>query len=278
MSSDWFRTEDDVSWIESYQTSVVDTFTTRFQSSDDRFTDGRRLIDQFLRSVESVLQNGRKMFSRVDEAHNELCLAYAILSNPDPTVDRLEYEPKLAGTKKTIDLRASLGNGRTVYVDIKTIKPRPRDRWEQYQRAEKEGWFPENVQVGLENNWLGGELWHNMFAARSRMLEYAVELETKIAKAELTAEVGTDIYLALCSDGEHWCKDEYEDFVDFYRTGHHRGDDPFERMEAKYIKDKGISLTRSITRFAYMRCTQGDIDLKRLDWNVRPPTGIPKFS
>ena len=77
------------------------------------------------------------------------------------------------------------------------VKPKPRDRWEQYQRDEKEGWFPENVQVGLENNWLGGELWHNMFATRSRMLEYAVELETKIAKAELTAEVGTDIYRTL---------------------------------------------------------------------------------
>ena len=271
MTTESKLTDDEVTWIKSYKTAVVDAFNARFEENSERFQHGQRLVGRFSEAVEAVLQHARAKFHAVDEVHNELCIAHRLLSNSDPTFDRLEYEPTLTGTAKSIDFRASVEGGQTVYVDAKTIKPTPRDRWEQYERAVKEGWFPDNVQVLLSNEWLGGELWHNMFAARSRMLEYTVELEQKIADAGLAGD-DTAFVLALCGEGFHWHQDELEDFVSFYRTGHHRVDDPFSQAETKYMQDQGICFSRTISHFACMRRTQGDIDPKRLNWNVQPPS------
>jgi hypothetical protein len=124
----------------------------------------------------------------VDEAHNELCVASAILANEKPHTARLEYEPPLQDCKKSIDFRATAEDGSLNYVDVKTIKPLSKDRWDQYEKAREEKWLPENVHVILEKEWLGGEMWHSMFAARGRMLEYALELEAKIAEATLSGK------------------------------------------------------------------------------------------
>ena len=40
--------------------------------------------------------------------------------------------------------------------------------------------FLENNVVAVSKEWMGGEIWHQMFAARARMLEYTLELEGKI--------------------------------------------------------------------------------------------------
>jgi hypothetical protein len=154
---------------------------------------------------------------------------------------------------------------------VKTIKPKPRDRWDQFEKAKKEGWFPENVQVILSKPWLGGELWHNMFTARARMLEYALELEAKIRDFKVIEDENTLSILAFCGEGFHWRLDDLEDFVSFYRTGCHRADDPFSKAEAKDIADKNITLNRTITRFACMNRPQFAIRHRRLNWNVQPP-------
>jgi hypothetical protein len=271
MNTDQHLSEDAATWIKSYQAQVVTTFTSRFGECGDRFAGWQHLIDRFSAAVETVLRQGRSEFHAVDEAHNELCIAHAILSNPTPRFDRVEYEPALRGIGSSIDFRATAEPDLTAFVDVKTIKPKPRDRWEQYQRAVHEGWLPKNVQVTLRNEWLGGELWHNMFAARSRMLEYAVELERKIAGAALVGD-GTLFVLALCGEGFYWNQDELEDFVSFYRSGHHRADDPFSLVETKYIEHEGIALARTISQFAGLRRSQGDVDPKRLNWNVQPPS------
>lgn len=270
MNTDSAITDDDISWINTYRKTVVETYSNRFQENEDRFADWQRLIDSFSGAVEAVLRHGREKFHAVDEAHNELCIAHVFLSNPDPSFVSLEYEPALSGTDKSIDFRAVTEDGRVVYIDVKTIKPKPTDRWDQYERALKEGWLPENVKVLLSEEWHGGELWHNMFAARSRMLEYALELEQKITDANLAGDKTTFV-LALCGEGFYWHQDELEDFVSFYRTGQHREDDPFREAEAKYIEDQRISLLRSISNFACMRRIQGNIDCKRMNWNVLPP-------
>lgn len=109
-----------------------------------------------------------------------------------------------------------------------------------------------------------------MFAARGRMMEYTLELENKIATANLTAPK-TAVILMLCGEGFYWHEDELEDFVSFYRSGTHRADDPFAKMEAHEMSEKGITFQRSITRFACMNRPQGDIAFKRLNWNVQPP-------
>jgi hypothetical protein len=102
------------------------------------------------------------------------------------------------------------------------------------------------------------------------MLEYALELERKIADANLAGENELCV-LALSSDGFRWQQDGLEGFVSFYYSGVHRGDDAFSKAELKYILDKKLTLNRTISQFAYMKRPQSQIRPKRLNWNVRPP-------
>jgi hypothetical protein len=261
---------DDRAWIAEYAEAVRGTFEGVFDASKPRFKDGRQLLHRFTVAIDDVLKNGRGRFRAVDEAHNELCTAAAILQNRKPTFSLVEYEPRLPACTKYIDFRACADDGATLYVDVKTIKPLPRERWEQYEKAQREGWFPDNVRLLFEKDWLGGELWHNAFAARSRMLEYALELEQKIADCELHGS-RTFFVLLLCGEGFYWHESELEDFVAFYFTGTHRSDDPFARAETRFVAEKNIRLTMTISRFACMRRPQGDIQQRRLNWNVQPP-------
>lgn len=260
----------DIEWLNTYAEKVDNTFSSFFRTQEHRFRNWALLVDRFKTAIGKLLCDGRSFFRAVDEAHNELCISNAILVNPNPRFVSLEYEPILSSCRKLIDFRASSSDGFTAYVDVKTIKPISKDRWDQFDRAVKEGWFPDNIEVMISEESLGGELWHNMFAARSRMLEYAIELEQKIAECKPTAD-NTIFVLALCGDGFYWHEDELEDFVHFYYSGFYRHDDPFSKVEAHYVTEKKITLAKSISRFAYMRRPQGELYSKRLNWNVRPP-------
>jgi hypothetical protein len=261
---------DDIAWVKAWRVEVIQTFGQEFAAAPGRFKEGQVLLNRFSAAIETVLKNGRGYFRAVDEAHNELCVASALLSNTRLKFIRLEYEPPLPGCAKTIDFRATGDDGQVVYVDVKTIKPESTDRWEQFERATVEAWFPENVIVGISPEWLGGEIWHAWFAARGRMLEYSVELEHKIADAGLSVEKAI-LVLALCGDGFGWHQDQFEDFVGFYCSGVHRGDDPISQVERKHMMDKEIQLQRTITRFAYFQRKQGEIRPNRVNWHVRPP-------
>jgi hypothetical protein len=264
-------TTDDFEWVKAHAAEVQKTFGQEFGAAADRFKDGQVLLYRFNAAIESVLKNGKGYFRAVDEAHNELCVASALLSNKQLKFVRLEYEPPLPGCARTIDFRATADNRQIAYVDVKTIKPEDTDRWHQFERARNEGWFPENVIVGISQQWLGGEIWHAWFAARGRMLEYSLELEQKIAEAGLEADKAIFV-LALCGDGFRWHQDQLEDFVAFYSTGAYRADDSFSQVEHKYMTDKEISLKRTISRFAYFQRKQGEIRPNRINWHVRSPS------
>jgi hypothetical protein len=275
MTTDHPMRDEEIKWLNAYADEVRKTFRTRLESASDRFKTAQPLFDRFTSAVNAVEDIGRSLFRAVDEAHNELCIASAILENKEPQFTCLDYEPALQGCAKSIDFLATSGDLK-VYVDVKTIKPVATDRWEQFEKAQAEGWLPGNVNIMLEKEWLGGELWHNMFAARSRMLEYSLELEQKIAEANLSGS-NTLFVLALCGEGFYWHQDELEDFVSYYYSGAHRGDDPFSKAEERYIQDKRISIAKTISRFACMRRPQGDVLQKRLNWDVQPP-GHPHLS
>lgn len=263
-------TADDIAWVRAHAAEVQKTFGQEFAAAADRFRDGKVLLDRFNAAMEAVLKNGRGQFRAVDEAHNELCIASALLSNTNLRFIRLEYEPPVPGCTKTIDFWATAEDRQIVYVDVKTIKPEDTDRWEQFERAKAEGWFPDNVIVGISQEWLGGEIWHASFAARARMLEYSLELEQKIEEARLQADSAVFV-LALCGDDSRWHQDQLEDFVALYSTGVYRADDSFSQVERKYMTDKNISLKRTISRFAYFQRKQGEIRPNRVNWHVRPP-------
>jgi hypothetical protein len=263
---------DDIAWVKAYAQEVRETFNREFVAAGNRFRDGERLLQRFDAAIETLLEKGLTFFRAADEAHNEMCVVSSILASSKLKLVRLEYEPPLPGCARTIDFRITTEHGETGYVDVKTITPEARDRWKQFEKALAEGWFPENVEVGLSEDWMGGEIWHSWFAARSRMLEYALELESKIEEATL-ADGKTGFTLELFSDGFHWRQDALEDFVAFYQSGRHRPDDAFSQAELKYISEKKITIRRTIGRFAYMERKRGEIRPRRTNWHVRPPRG-----
>jgi len=275
VAADMALDADDVAWVERYAAEVERAFGPQFKEASDRFKEGQVLLDRFGTAIQAVLENGRSVFPVVDEAHNELCIAGALLANKGPRFVRREYEPPLAGSAQTIDFRATGDDGLIAYIDVKTIKPMGKDRWDHYQQILARSLFPPNVQVVVKKEWLGGEIWHSAFAARDRMLEYTLEMESKVARAQLAGDK-TLFILALCGEGFHWHEDRLEDFVSFYRSGAHRPDDPFAKMEAHDMSAKRISLKKNISRFACMRRAQFDITCNRLNWNVQSPP-YPSF-
>src|SRR5258708_4196856 len=132
----------DIAWVKVYAAQVLQNFGQEFAVAADRFKEGQVLLDRFNAAVRTVLKNGRGYFRAVDEAHNELCVASALLSNTRLKFIRLEYEPPLPGCAKTIDFRATADDGQVAYVDVKTIKPESTDCWDQFERATAVGWFP----------------------------------------------------------------------------------------------------------------------------------------
>jgi len=267
-------TTGDVKWIEEYRSQVLKGLKPVFADAADRFTQRDQLLTRFNQAVDSVRSG--ELFRAVDEAHNELCIAKALLENTKPRFSSLAYEPPLTGCGKSIDFRASFGDGSTVFVDVKTIQPEPKDRWDQCERALKEGWLPNNIVLGLSKEWLGGEIWHQMFSARARMLEYTLELEEKIRDCGLQNQGNAILILALCGNGVDWREDGLEDFVEFYRTGRHRSDDLFSTVESYDMREKGVVLQRTVSRFACMQRYQGEVSCRRLNWNVQAPKD-PEF-
>jgi len=244
------------------------SFEAKFHAAEDRFECWKSLINRFTYAVDKVLSHGLDFFAAVDEAQNELCIASEILASVDAHIVQLEYEPTLPGCAKSIDFRAVAADGAVFYVDVKTIMPSLKDRWEQFERAQKEQWFAKNADVILDKTGLGGELWHLMFTARGRMLEHSIELETKISEANLRAE-NTHFVMAFCGEGFHWSYDELEDFVSFYFSGRHRADDLFSQAELKYIAEKKLRLNRTITKFACMSRPQRALRQTQIDWDVQ---------
>ena len=182
----------------------------------------------------------------------------------------LDYEPPFSKCAKRIDFKVMPVKGEEIFFDVKTINPVSQDDWPKYEDAIARELFPSNVSVDLRKERLGGELWHDMTAARAKMLEYSIEVEKKIASC--AAEIGEiPVILAFCSDEFKWHLDSLEDFVDFYRTGRYRNDDPFSKMTAHYILGKSIVLTRRISRFAYFGRPNSEIMPETICWDVRGP-------
>ena len=261
---------EEIEWIASYASEVAETFGVAFGCAEARLAGSMRLLQRFTDASERVLQNGLRDLSSINEAHNELCVANALLVDSGLRFSTVEYEPVLPGCSKSIDFRATTDEGRRFFVDVKAIQPKPTDRWDQFERAVREGWFPENVRVLLCEEGLGGELWHNMFAARGRMLEYVLELEAKIRDCEIANE-NTIFILAFCGTGFEWRRDGLEDFVSFYRNRSHRMDDPFSNAEARYIEKNKITLDGTIRSFACLVRPTFNIRQRGLNWNVLPP-------
>lgn len=265
--------EGDVDQLRAHCDEVLSVYSRRFQDAG-RFTNWQPLIKRYGETVAQMLASDWAGFTAVNEVHNEMCIARALLDNSDPVFEQVEYEPPLDSCSKTIDFRARTGAGLTVYVDVKTIRPETSDRWEQFESVRSRGLFPKNTELILSRAELGGELWHHMFSSRYRMLEYARELEEKIREGRIPTD-RVPVVMAFCGGGYRWSEDELEDFAAFYHTGRHLAGDRFAVMESHAIVERGIVLDRTISQFACLRRNWLDVSHSRLNWRVVPPREVP---
>jgi len=265
---------EDNGWFDfdSFSQEVEQKICAKLVAERSRFPSVDKLLNRFRRSSIKLLSEGpKKKFREFQENHNELCVALCILRDKEGhRCVKLEYEPPFSKCAKRIDFKATFVEGDDIFVDVKTINPISQDDWSKYEDANARGLFPPKVSVHLEKEWLGGELWHDKTAVRAKMLEYSIEVEKKIASC--TANIGAaPVVLAFCGDEFKWHIDNLQDFVDFYRTGRYRYDDPFSKMEAYHISERSITLTRRITSFAYFGRPNWEVIPKAVCWDVRGP-------
>ena len=261
--------------IADFLSKVESELGIPLRNQGKRFFNVANLLNRFqnIRDVEKQLESGNESFvNQIIEITNELCIAKWLL-DPKNKCNELTYEPvssaKATASRKTIDFCAFMENGQTIYFDVKTIQPDTIDRWDKFEEAIKENRFPENVNMILDKESLGGEIWHDSFSSRGRMLEYTVELEEKIRNYEIKDK--TDFVMVFCGDGFDWRVDKLEDFADFYKTGRYNPDDPFREMESYSIKKKQIKLQENITAFYYLERPKTEIKIAKLICPVQGP-------
>lgn len=215
----------------------------------------------------------QQLFKQLIEKHNELCVAYKILfqENGHRCIE-LEYEPISSETEKRIDFHAITNIKESIWVEVKTIHPddskdEEKD-WQQYQKSQQH--FPSRTELTIPREPDGANIWHDSFASRIRMLEYALEFEKRIDNSLIS--MNEICVLAFVGNGYDWRLDQLEDFVTFYRTGKHLHGDIFQKMENYKIQEDSIKLSRRIDRFAYFKRGETSVEPDLVIWNVMPPT------
>jgi hypothetical protein len=186
----------------------------------------------------------------------------------------LEYEPSLATCSTRFDFKATFDARSTTWVEVKTIHPGPVDSWEQYERLQREGRFPERAELFLDKSWLGGQLFHKYFAARTKLLSYTIETEAKVQQC-LTGPEKSRVFLIFFSNGFDWHIDHLEDFLHFYRHGVHFEGDHFRLMEEHYMRTNGLQLLRNIQHIGFMERRFTGIRPTRGSWDVEPVKWSP---
>ena len=217
-------------------------------AEDDRFSDSGAMAQRF----EAAVLRWRKSndFRPVINDANEMCAAGEILKNLRPT-DRLPYEPRLRGTRKSIDFCVKWANGGLSWIDMKTVAPGWQDddaAWERIQQITAV--LPSHTHLVVRRDCAGAAIGGQMIKARWSFIQRTVELEAKIAL--LTDVERGPVRLLLCSEGA-WHRSDLEDFADFYRTGKFRADDWAQNAIAHYMAERSIIFDRSIE--SLLHCT-----------------------
>lgn len=205
---------------------------------------------------------------QVSERINELAVAKMLIDDPTIT-GPITYEPDLLPDGRKIDFVVDRGED-NLYVEVKTVRPRTADTDKAWQKfLDRSEHHPENVNFMVEKEWMGAAIYGDVFASRSHFLEYTIEFETRLAAARAIKK-GPGC-LIFCGTGFAWHLSNLEDFVDFYHTGVHRGDDPFGPMEKHSIEKKGVKVARNIDHFAFLRRHVEIPSMEEFHYPVRGP-------
>ncbi len=233
-----------------------------------RIRRGEVLWAQFEAAVEACRADPKSDDRQITEKVNEMAVANVLLDDQAITWP-ITYEPDLLPDGRKIDFIVDRGAD-NLYIEVKTVRPRTADTdaaWEKFLARRRR--HPQNVQVILEKDWMGGAIYGNLFASRSHFLDYTLDFETRLAVAQ-SINPGHGI-LIFCGTGFAWHKSNLEDFADFYMTGTHRGDDPFALMEQHHVKEEEIKLQRNIGHFAFLRRRIEKPETEEFHFPVRGP-------
>lgn len=235
-------------------------------TSDSRFVSADHLVSGFERSVERWRAGGE--IRQAINCGNELATAAALLAELKPT-DLLTYEPRLGATSKTIDFMVHAEDESREWIDVKTVAPQWNDGDKAWQRyIEVATGFPPAAQLVVSRDWCGAGIAGQEINARWSFVRRILEVEAKVAS--LTAQEVGPVRLLFCSAGE-WHEDDLEDFADFYRTGAFREDDWAQNAITRYMAERGLSFTRSLAGFCYLRRNHDEVEAKCLHFDVRGP-------
>lgn len=216
-----------------------------------RLGGGAKLWRQF-EEARDAYRSGATDFLSVYERINEMAAAHVLLSNRSLSGATIAYETPIAADGSLIDFTVSWPEGRTLYVEVKTVHPRTEDpeaSWANYEK--RSAHHPERVAYIVHKEWLGGKLYGDSFSARGAFMTYARQFEERLAAAN-AVRPGEGVLL-VCGTGFEWHRSELEDFADFYRLGVHREDDPFAKMEAHALAEGAIELRRNVGEIAYLK-------------------------
>jgi hypothetical protein len=262
--------------IESFLADAEHRLCEPLTASRLRFRSCDRLLDRYRACVALLRERGVDAQAQYQTAHNELCIALELLRDRGhgSGVSELEYELPSVLTAKRIDFQGTLRSGQRVAVEVKSIRPAEQDDWQKFLRDQDEGRIANCVDLAIDREFGGGEIYHAMRASRSTMLEDALEFEAAIAATWPDGNRPLCV-LAICGTPLGCRKDWVEDFADFYRHGRHRTDDPFAEMERHHLQVKTVSLARTIDHFAYLRRSWGVVDADQFVASAAGPAELP---
>ena len=205
--------------IEAFIAKIEMEICAPFAAETGRFPSSKNLLRRYRSCVESFRASWFTQPSSFCAAHNELCVAADLLGpRPSAVVSTLDYEPLVPGTDLRLDFRVHLPGGVMEWVEVKTIIPTDKDDWEKYEAAKESGRFPTNVQVLLDQQYLGGEIWHDSYSARTHLLDCALATEKKIEECRIDP-YSTPCTLVICSSGYKLPREEVLNFAHLLRLG-----------------------------------------------------------
>ena len=234
-----------------------------------RITRGAVLWDLFEQAAAACESGSKAADRQLGERINELVVAKLLADDPKLT-GSITYEPDLLPDGRKIDFVADRGDD-NLYVEVKTVHPDVADTeaaWDKYVERRKR--HPENADFVAHKDWMGGRLYGNTFASRSRFLEYSRDFETRLGDAK-KIKPGPGI-LIFCGNGVCWHRSNLEDFADFYHASKHRQDDPFALMEQHHIETEKRELLRNIDHFGCVRRPMEQAAATEFVWPVRGPS------
>ena len=250
--------------IEDVQATYKDVVT----GNGSRIQGGNVLWDHFKAAADACRMNAKDGERRLHECINEFAVAKQ-LADDKFICGSIAYEPNLLPSNRKIDFAADRLRDK-LYVEVKTVNPYRADTekaWSRYCELRKHHSPLANFMI--HKDWMGGKLYGEAFASRSKFLEYAKAFEERLAEAKKIKE-GSGV-LVFCRNSIGWHCSELEDFADFYHSGKHRTDDKFALMEEFELKQKSTNLLRNIDHFAYLSRPVDKASVEDFRFPVRGP-------